>query len=171
MHFSEYLGGEAAVRVAALLAFLAVLGVGILANSAGAKHTSHGVKANSIGAAKLKPPLRNRLSRPPKGGWFNGEDDVVSLPDAERTTVGTLDLGRGPHVITANVTVSGGVDNDNLLCFLSDGEDDLAAGNARALRESFGLTAIAESGAVNLDCQAGAGGTATDISITSVRVR
>lgn len=114
-----------------------------------------------------------------EGGWLDGEDVVVDLPAGERTEVGTLDVGAGDHVIVAQATVSSSEDNDNLLCFLHDGnpDDPLAVGNARALRESFALTALTDDasrpflGLVTLECRTSDGdGTATDISITSVEV-
>lgn len=155
------------------------------------------ISHNSVGAWELHPYAQNRIldegrvqedhlanglkkkvnreDRPPQGVWHDGEDGVTDLPAGERVTVGTLGVGPGSHLITAQATVSSSEDNDNMLCYLNGQEQDMSVANARALREAFTLTAIVTNDSdqrmdVTLECQAGAGGNATDVSITGVRV-
>lgn len=109
-----------------------------------------------------------------EGRWFDAEDEVVEIPAATggSTPVGSLTVGPGAHVVTAAVTVDSAEDDDNLICFLNQGDanDPLAAGNAKSEREHFSLTALATAEEVTLECRANEGGIATDVSITSVEV-
>lgn len=109
-----------------------------------------------------------------EGRWFDAEDEVVPIPAATggSTPVGSLTVGPGAHVVTAAVTVDSAEDDDNLICFLNQGDanDPLASGNAKSEREHFSLTALATGEEVTLECRANEGGIATDVSITSVEV-
>lgn len=136
------------------------------------------IGAEHVGTSELRNgSVRNEdlndevQTGPPQGAWFSGEDETTELAPADRTTVGTLEAGSGSHLVIAQATVSSTQDNDNLLCFLGTEENpELSVANARALREAFALTAVIEGSPVQLQCQADAGGTATDVSITAVRV-
>lgn len=132
-------------------------------------------RKDSIGEGKLRPQLRDKINAPaglPAGAWYTDEDGSTVLARGVKQQVGHLNTGPGIHVVSANVTVSAAGTNGNMLCYLNANDQDVAVGNAKGSRESFALTAMVEAESVFLDCMVdtAGGGSATDISITSVQV-